>query len=50
MIDYFIETEEYEKCGIIRDIIKKTNKEKKKEIPTQGINKIFNKFVRRTKK
>ena len=50
MIDYFIETEEYEKCGIIRDIIKKTDKQEQKEIPNQGINKIFNKFVRRTKK
>jgi hypothetical protein len=49
MMGYFTETEEYEKCAKIRDIIK-TNKQKKKEISTQGINKIFNKFVRRTKK
>jgi len=49
MMDYFTETEEYEKCAIIRDIIYKTNGERQqKKIPTQGINKIFNNFIRRT--
>ena len=49
MMSYFTETEEYEKCAKIRDIIK-THKEEKQEIYTQGINNIFDKFIKKPKK
>jgi len=50
MMSYFTETEEYEKCGKIRDKIKEIKDVEVHHKPIEGIDKIFNKFVRRTKK
>jgi len=50
MMAYFTETEEYEKCGKIRDKIKEIKEVKVNLKPTESINNIFNKFVRRTDK
>jgi len=52
MMDYFIETEEYEKCAEIKVLIKKIktkNARKHKEDSSKELNSIFNKSVRRTK-
>ena len=50
MMSYFTETEEYEKCGKIRDKIKEIKEIEVYHKPVEGIDRIFNKFVRRTKK
>jgi hypothetical protein len=50
MMDYFIETEEYEKCSYIRDYIKeiKTNDDRKQEEDSsKGISKILTNIIRR---
>ena len=52
MMDYFIETEEYEKCAEIKVLIKKIktkNARKYKKDSTKEFNSIFHKPVRRAK-
>ena len=52
MMDYFVETEEYEKCSEIRDLIKKikTNVRKQEKNASKEFNKILNNTLRGTKK
>lgn len=52
MMDYFIEMEEYEKCGEVRDLIKKIkakNARKQKKDPAKELSTLFSKSIRRAK-
>jgi len=52
MMDFFVETEEYEKCSEIRDLIKKIKSKvkKQKKNASKEFNKILNNAFKETKK